>query len=171
MKVRDLTAGQIEAIRQRFITDEDPGLIAFDFALDSKQVSDLAYRRKWKAEKTKVREVLAEKTPEAVAVRLIANATDYITQHTDDWQTIRTAIMAVIEAEQDPLEKAKMSAACYKALEAIQKGQRLSLGLGVGEAPPTDPVKNEQPDFRNMDPAERRRRIDEKIRASRRSGG
>lgn len=72
--------------------------------------------------------VAAELAGPAV-VRATAQALDYVAQHTNDWQTIRAAIMDCLEAEPDPLEKAKMASAVYKAMEAVQKGQRLSLGL------------------------------------------
>jgi hypothetical protein len=139
---------------------------------------DRAKREGWTASAQQVRSAIVAKTSQKVVERASSEAADYVLQHTNDWQSIRNALMAVIEADfealtEDQIEELKAKAAfamgASQTFERIQKGQRLSLGLDKEKPPGGEGGDgNEQPlspdEFRSMDPAERRRRIGEALR-------
>jgi hypothetical protein len=133
-------------------------------------LKDRAKREGWTVTRQAITTGVTTRSQQLLIERRALAVADYVQQHTDDWQLIRDSIVGVIDGEQDPLKRAQMATAAYKAMEAVQKGQRLSLGLYKEKAPGGDGNGdgNAQPidedEFKRLDPAERRRRINEALR-------
>lgn len=143
MNVKDLTPAQIEAIRQQFITNGKPAKIGEPFGLSGKQVSDYACKHDWKKQKAEFGEVLAEKSSEVIASRLVATAADYVTQHTGAYQALYAVMLAPFEIERPQPPKLTgdtnadtLAIAGYKVaveLHQLELKSALSIALAASE--------------------------------------
>lgn len=127
------------AIEPRYKAGETPEQLAAAFKVKASTISEKASREGWVQQKQEIRKAVTESLPQAIVSKMVAEAADYVTQHLDDWQTIRNAVMDVIENEKDPIERVKLAIAGFKAMAEVQKGQRVSLGLDK-----PDPPSNQQ---------------------------
>lgn len=165
------------AIEPRYKGGEPPEKLAAAFKVPVETLYNKASKLGWVAEKREIREIVAQTLPQAIAAKVIARQLDYVTQHTDDWQSIRQPIMDLLAADlilmseeaADALKaKASFAIAAAKAYKDVQVGQRLSLGLDKPAVivPTKDPDGHAEPIPDDLDAAGYDRLYQDEVKAS-----
>lgn len=101
---------------------------------------DRARRESWSISAAEVRSKVRAQASQKLVQRLSDAAVDYVQQHTDDWQRLRTLMMQGLDpkATADDVKRAALAAEFAKSYKHVQAGQRLGLGLDRKDDTPSD---------------------------------